>query len=184
MTRYAFTIPTLETGRLILRGWREEDWTALAELYADEANTRFIGGPVSTTYGAWQQLARRLGHWALRGFGMFAVEDKATGALAGYCGPNEPAGWPDKEIGWGLLPAFHGRGYATEAAREALRFAYAELGWTSAVSLVARENLPSRRVAERLGARIDGTAPIAGIVADVWRHTPPSTFLQETHEKD
>ena len=71
---------------------------------------------------------------------------------------------------WGLLPAFRGHGYATEAATRARAYAYGELGWPTIVSYIAPENAPSRRVAERLGAKPDGSIEMRGAVVDVWRH--------------
>ena len=175
-TRYAFTIPTLETKRLLLRGWKEADADGYAQLYGDPETSRFIGGVLSPEE-AWRMIAQRIGQWQLRGFAMFAIEEKASGAFVGHCGPNFPAGWPEREIGWGLIKRFQGRGYAAEAARTALRFAYEVLGWDTAISLIDKGNDPSRRLAERLGARYERTEQVTDFTADIYRHLPPSQFL-------
>ena len=67
-------------------------------------------------------------HWVLRGYGPFALEDKATGAFIGVAGPWFPEGWPEPEITWALMLGQTGKGYATEAARRALAFARDTLG--------------------------------------------------------
>jgi RimJ/RimL family protein N-acetyltransferase len=71
---------------------------------------------------------------------------------------------------WGLVSAARGRGYATEAATSARAYGYGELGWPSAVSLIAPANLASQKVAERLGAKPEKTIELRGAVVDVWRH--------------
>ena len=163
------TVPALETERLRLRGWREKDLPAFAQFWGDEATARFVGG-VCNREEAWRRMASYAGHWALRGYGLWAVEEKAGGRLAGYCGPWNPEGWPEREIGWGLVKHFHGRGYATEAARRAREFAYRELGWPTAVSYIAAENAASRRVAERLGASFERSIQLRGHPVGVYRH--------------
>ena len=169
------TVPVLETERLRLREWRNDDLSAFAEFWADEATARFVGG-ACTREDAWRRMAMYMGHWALRGYSMWAIEEKASGQLAGYCGPWNPEGWPEREIGWGLLKAFHGRGYATEAARRARDFAYRELGWPTAVSYIAAENAASQRVAARLGAIFERTGELRGHPVGVYRH-PAATTL-------
>jgi RimJ/RimL family protein N-acetyltransferase len=161
--------PTLETERLRLRPWRSDDLDAFAGFMADAVDTQFIGGPLSRE-DTWRRVAMLIGHWTLRGFGNWVLEEKASGAFAGYGGLWCPEGWPDRELMWGVLPAFRGRGYATEAAYRARDYAYAELGWTTIVSYIAPENEPSRRVAERLGAKRERSIELRGGVADVWRH--------------
>lgn len=175
--RYAFEIPTVETERLILRGWKEDDAVGVAEIYGSEENTRFIG-EMLTVDGAWRMVAQRIGQWHLRGFAMFAVEEKATGAFVGHAGPNFPAGWPEREIGWALVPKFHGCGYATEAGRASLEFAYGVLGWDTAISLIDPGNVPSQKVAERLGAVYESTQQVTDFTAGVYRHLPPSKFMK------
>lgn len=176
-TRYEFAIPTVETERLILRGWKEADAEGLAKLYGTEENTRFISGVLSPE-GAWRMVAQRIGQWHLRGFGMFAVEEKSSGAFVGHAGPNFPAGWPEREIGWGLVPDFHGKGYATEAARAGLEFAYGVLGWDTAISLIDPDNVPSQKVATRLGTTFENTQQVADFTAGIYRHLPPSEILK------
>ncbi|WP_072391415.1 GNAT family N-acetyltransferase [Hyphomicrobium sp. CS1BSMeth3] len=161
--------PVLETERLRLRSWRGDDLDTFATFMADGAETRFIGGPL-TREDTWRRIAMFIGHWALRGFGNWVIEEKASGVLAGYSGLWEPEGWQHRELMWGLLPAFRGRGYATEAAARARAYAYGELGWPTIVSYIAPENAPSRGVAERLGAKQDGSIEMRGAVVDVWRH--------------
>ena len=173
---YTFTIPTLETEHLLLRGWREEDLDSLVEALSDADYTRFIGGPFSRN-AAWRKIAGAIGQWHLRGYGMFALEEKASGAFVGYCGPHCPEGWPEPEIGWTLHPGFQGKGYATEAACESLRYAYTDLGWPTAISLVDDGNTPSRKVAERLGATYERTEQVTDFTAGIFRHLPPSEFL-------
>ena len=148
------TPPVIETDRLRLRPLGLADFEPLAVFYASE-RSRFVGGPESAEW-TWRTLALEIGHWTLRGYGRFGVEEKATGALAGLVGPWNPEGWPEPEIGWDLMNGFEGKGFATEAGRAALDYAYGTLGWTTAISLVADGNDGSARVAERLGARLDG----------------------------
>lgn len=161
--------PTLETERLVMRGWREQDHAAFAALLGDEESARFIGGPCGISE-AWRRMANQIGHWVLRGYGSWVLEEKASGDWVGYSGLWFPHGWPEPEVMWGLKAAARGRGYATEAAGRARAFAYGELGWRTAISLIAPENAPSQAVAGRLGAKREGTIELRGAVADVWRH--------------
>lgn len=169
MTPHA--IPTLVTERLILRPWRDDDIDGFAALLADPAS-HFVGGPLSRE-DAWRKMATYLGHWLLRGYGTFALERRRSGDFVGYCGPWNPLGWPEPEIAWGIVPAAQGQGFATEAARRALAFAYETLRWPTAVSVIALENSKSIRVAERLGAVLDRTTDNRGFRVGVYRHVAP-----------
>ena len=143
-------IPALETDRLLLRGWREADLGAYARICADEQFARYFGVPLERD-DAWRQMALYAGHWELRGFGLWAVEEKASGALVGRVGLYEPEGWPGLEVGWGLDPAVWGRGYATEAGSASLDYAWRVLGAERVISIIDPDNARSIAVAERLG---------------------------------
>src|ERR1700753_2367540 len=118
----------LETERLVLRMFREEDFEEYAAMVRDPEVTRYLGdGKPLERFLAWRQMAMIVGHWGLRGFGLWAVEEKATGRLAGRVGFFEPEGWPGFELGWVLAREFWGRGFATESARRALEFAFDEM---------------------------------------------------------
>jgi RimJ/RimL family protein N-acetyltransferase len=162
-------IPRLETERLILRERREADFETLVAFYADEELSKPVGGPLSRA-GTWGRVAFNLGHWALRGYGNWTIEEKATGDYAGWCGLWFPEGFPEREVGWGLMPAKRGRGYATEAALRARAYAYETLGWETAISLIAADNPRSIRVAERLGATFERTTQFEGMEFGVYRH--------------
>lgn len=145
-------VPVLVTERLILRAFRSDDLDAYAAMVADPAAVRFLGtGEVLNRAGAWLQMALFAGHWALRGYGLWAAQDKRSGALVGRVGLWNPEGWPGLEVGWMLAPAFWGRGYATEGARAALDFAFARLAVDDVISVIDADNAASIRVAERLG---------------------------------
>ena len=169
-------IPELHSKRLIMRGSRESDLDALAEFYQDEEASRFIGGTMPR-YAVWKSIATDIGHWAIRGFGFFAVELKETGELLGWCGPWAPEGWPENEIGWGIFPKHQRKGYASEAAIECIKFAYSELGWKTAISCIDPKNTGSIGVAKKLGATKERTdVEVCYFRADVWRHLPPEQF--------
>jgi RimJ/RimL family protein N-acetyltransferase len=143
-------IPTLETERLLLRGWRETDLDAYAAMMADAQVMRFLGGPMARA-DAWRGMASLIGHWLLRGHGVWAVERKSDGALVGRIGVQRPEGWPATEVAWILGRPYWGQGYATEAARASLDWGFANLAVPKLVSLIDSENLASRAVAKRLG---------------------------------
>ncbi|MEM6678558.1 MAG: GNAT family N-acetyltransferase [Pseudomonadota bacterium] len=146
-----FEIPTLETERLILRAPAERDFGPWLDFNASP-RTRFVGGHVPRNT-VWRGLAAYLGHWALRGYGMWAVDERATGLFCGNIGPWFPEGWPEPEIGWTVMEAAEGRGIAREAAQAARTWAYETLGWTTAISLIDPENTRSIALATRLGAQ-------------------------------
>ena len=169
------SIPVLETERLRLRAWREEDLDSYATFVADEKMTRFVGG-TGNREDAWRRMAMLLGHWALRGYGNWAIEEKATGRWIGYSGLWKPEGWPEAELMWGLAADCHGRGYATEAARRARDFAYRELGWKTLISCIAPANEPSQRVAGRLGACRERDMELRGAQVGIYRHPNPEAL--------
>jgi RimJ/RimL family protein N-acetyltransferase len=116
-------VVTLETQRLLLRQFCFDDLDALAAIGADLEVMEFLG-PVMARRDAWRAMAMALGHWQLRGYGSWAVEERATGQLVGRIGLYNPEGWPGLEVGWTLARAAWGRGYATEGARASLDYAF------------------------------------------------------------
>jgi RimJ/RimL family protein N-acetyltransferase len=158
---------TLQTGRLVLRPFCESDLDVLARLYADERFMRYIG-PVAGRDDSWRHLAQMLGHWELRGYGLWAVEHQ--GRLVGRIGLYRPEGWPDLEVGWALAPALWGRGFAIEGARAALDQAALVLGRPDPVSVIHPDNAASIRVAERLGARLERRIMLRGEDVLIYRH--------------
>jgi RimJ/RimL family protein N-acetyltransferase len=164
-------IPRLSTNRLILRGLTAGDWDAYAAMNADLAVRDWLGGNLLSCAESWTQMETILEQWALRHYGVFAVE--VDGYLAGRVGILHPADWPDPELSWTLAAPFWGRGLATEAAAEVRRWTFAEFGWGRLVSYISPTNTRSRRVAEKLGAVEQGRIELRGFVSDVWVHPAP-----------
>ena len=149
--------------------FRQDDLDAYAAICADVEVMRYLGdGKPLARPDAWRQIAMILGHWQLRGYGLFALEEKATGTLIGRTGIFEPEGWPGFEVGWMLRRQSWGKGYATEAARRVLRHVFTEMDREHVISLIREANAPSIRVAERLGERLEGRAVIFGQEALVY----------------
>ena len=149
--------------------FRQDDLDAYAAICADVEVMRYLGdGKPLARPDTWRQIAMILGHWQLRGYGLFALEERATGALVGRAGFFEPEGWPGFELGWMLRRASWGQGYATEAARRLLRYAFTEMKRERVISLIRAPNAPSIRVSERLSERLDGRAVIFGQEALVY----------------
>jgi RimJ/RimL family protein N-acetyltransferase len=164
-------IPRITTDRLLLRGFEPRDVEPYAAMMADPEVTRFLGdGRPLAPADAWRQMALFAGHWALRGFGLWAVEEKASGRLVGRIGCFEPEGWPGFEIGYALAQPFWGRGYATEGARASLQFARDVLGREHVISLIRPDNRASIRVAERLGAVREGETEFFGCPTGVYAY--------------
>ena len=162
-------IPVIHSERLTFRSWREGDFDAFASVYTDAEQSRFIGGPMSRD-DAWRRMASFVGHWSLRGFGIWALEDKTTGAFVGWSGLWFPEGFPEREIGWTLVPAFRGRGLAQEAGARVRAFAYDTLGWPTVTSLINFDNVASVRVAEKLGAAVERAVHFRGADSWIYRH--------------
>jgi RimJ/RimL family protein N-acetyltransferase len=164
----------LETARLILRPPRMEDFDAWAEFLDDEAATRYIGGrqPRAT---AWRSFMCMCGAWSMTGVGMFSVIEKTTGRWVGRLGPWYPEGWPDAEVGWGIMRAHWGKGYASEGAEAAMDYAFDVLGWTRVIHCIDPRNAGSAGVARKLGSRILGRVPMPPpyetIEMDAWGQT-------------
>ena len=166
----------LETDRLIMRMWRNEDFEAYAKLCADPEVMRYLGGNPLDRMEAWRNMASHVGHWQLRGYGHFAVEEKATGEFVGRVGFMNPEGWPAFEVGWTLAREFWGRGYATEAARRALAYAFNELDKDHVISLIDPRNKNSIRVAERLGEKEEGKVELFGREVLIYGIDRPANF--------
>lgn len=163
----------IETARLILRPTASEDFDAWAEFMSTDAS-RFIGGPQPRST-AWRGLATMAGSWALQGFGMFSLIEKASGRWVGRVGPWRPDGWPGDEVGWGVIPEVQGKGYATEAAAASMDWAIGRLGWTKIIHCIDPANAPSQGVARKLGSKILGSgrmpAPFDEHEVDFWGQT-------------
>lgn len=165
------TVPGLRTARLRLRAFSDADLEAYAAICADPEVMRHVGnGATVDREGAWRQMALFLGHWALRGHGLWAVERRDEGRLIGRVGFLSPEGWPGVEIAWLLSRDAWGHGYAHEAASAAIGFGRDQLGLGPLISLVRPANAPSKKLAERLGATDTGLIDFMGAPAHLYRH--------------
>ncbi len=106
-------VPIIETTRLILREYRRSDFDPIAAHWQSD-RTKHTGGPLNRR-DAWKAFAGDCGQWHLRGYGMWIVQDKASGDTAGYVGFYEPDHYSETELGWVLLAPFEGKGLADEA---------------------------------------------------------------------
>jgi RimJ/RimL family protein N-acetyltransferase len=148
----------LETPRLVLRQFEERDLEPLAAMYADPETMRHLGTGATFSRGeTWRAIGVMLGHWLLRGYGMWAVTERSTGSIVGRVGFINPEGWPGFELGWMIDRGRWGRGYAPEAAAAALNYARESLGRERVISLIRPANAASIRVAEKLGGRREGS---------------------------
>lgn len=151
--------PIVRTPRLTLRPHVATDLDAAFAMWSDPIVTRFIGGKPSTYQQTWSRVMTYTGHWALLGFGYWAVEEAATGAFIGECGFADfkrdiaPSMQGVPELGFAFSPAVHGKGYATEAVTAAIAWIDANRKAKRTVCLVSPENHPSRRVVEKHGYR-------------------------------
>jgi RimJ/RimL family protein N-acetyltransferase len=154
---------TLDTPRLRLRAFSQADAPAYAEMCADAEVMRYIGiGEAQSAAEAWRTMAYFLGHWQLRGHGMWAMELRDSRRLIGRVGYLDPPGWPGFELGWLLGRAHWGHGYAREAATAALRHAFDVLQQERVVSLIRPGNHRSVAVAEAIGETLHGSIELLG----------------------
>lgn len=150
-------VPVLETERLRLRAHRMDDYDACYATWSDPDVTRFIGGVPQTTEQVWDRMLRSLGMWAMLGYGYWAVEEKSSGRYVGDVGHADlrrdivPSLRGMLEFGWVLAPWAHGKGYASEAVAAATAWSREHVPHVSAVCIIAPENTPSIRVAEKAG---------------------------------
>jgi RimJ/RimL family protein N-acetyltransferase len=146
--------PTLVTARLILRPWRQDDWAPFAALNADPEVMEHFPGCLDRARS--DEVAAKIGERLLeRGFGFWAAEAPGVSPFIGFIGLSRPMFQahftPCVEVGWRLARQYWGRGYATEGASAALRFAFEQLRLEEVVSYTVPANWRSRRVMERLG---------------------------------
>lgn len=166
--------PVLQTSRLVLRLPELRDFEPMFEIFGDEEAARYIGGHMNRP-ASWRRFLAMPGAWAVQGFGMFTLEERATGETVGQCGPWHPIDWQGTEIGWAIRPKFFGRGYALEAAVASMDYAADVLGWTELIHTIDHPNLPSVKLAEKLGSKFMRDAELApagsGTIVGVWGQT-------------
>jgi RimJ/RimL family protein N-acetyltransferase len=154
--------PVLTTERLRLRMLGNDDFDQYAAIHMDPDITRYTARVEYTRMDCWRHMAMILGHWVLRGYGMWGVEELASGRLVGRVGFHNPDGWPAFELGWTIGKPWWGNGYATEAAKRCLDYAFEEMGRDHVISLIDPENVSSIRVAERIGETLEGEEELGG----------------------
>jgi RimJ/RimL family protein N-acetyltransferase len=171
MQPFTVHVPELFTERLLLRGFRADDFERYAEMMADaDVSRHLMDGRPLTRVEAWRQLAMFAGHWILRGYGLWAVEERETGEFLGRIGCLNPEGFPAFEIAYTLGRWAWGRGYAREGAAAALRYARETLHQTEITSIIRPANHASIRVATSLGAEPGETVEFHGAPSVVYRY--------------
>ena len=140
----------LDTQRLKLRQLSETDFVYFHEVYSDEETSRFIGG-IKSLEDSWRIMASYLGHWQLKGYGYYAVEEKSTGSFIGCAGLWKSPSWPELELGYWFRKEKQGHGYATEATLRVKQIAFENIGADTLVSYIDPDNIASKRLAERIG---------------------------------
>ena len=168
---FRFMIPQrLETERLVLRLFVEDDWRGLHEHFSDVECTRYTFRRALTEAATWRAMASMAGHWQLRGYGPYALEDKSTREVLGTVGLWYPVEWPEPEIKWALARRHWGKGFASEAVRAVQEMARQHVPDMSLISLIDRRNDASIRLALAVGATLEREIEFAGGPFHVYRH--------------
>lgn len=171
-------VPIVETERLILRRHRLDDFPLLAALWADPDVTRFIAPAPATAEEAWARFLRYAGHWAVMGYGYWAVEEKVSSryiadiGFADYRRAIVPA-LDGPEIGWVLSAAAAGVGYATEAVRAAVAWGDRRFGGGRTFCIITPGHAKSIRVAEKAGYRLKGSGVYNGNTRLIYARAAP-----------
>jgi RimJ/RimL family protein N-acetyltransferase len=145
-------VPRLETERLMLVRPGAQHAALYERFYTDADASASYGGPV-TRAQAWSRLAQDIGHWQLRGFGVWVAETKERGEGVGTCGFWQGLDWP-RELTWWLSPGARGSGYATEASLAAIGHAYSGFGWPEVQTYMDDSNEAARKLVSRLGGKV------------------------------
>lgn len=165
MTEHA---PRVTSNTLILRGYMESDFARFAEFAASE-RASFVGGPMGVA-DSWRSFLGSIGHWTLRGFGMWVIEDRATQRVAGRVGVILNDGWHEPELAWHIYEGFEGQGVAFEASLLAREYSARHFGLDRVMSYISKENQRSMRLATRLGAHFEKDVELRGQPTQMWRH--------------
>lgn len=166
-----YKIPTeLITERLKLRTFKESDWKDLYAYYSDAECMHYTVGRALVDWEVWRQVATMIGHWEIRGFGPYAMEELDTGNVLGPVGMWYPLEWPEPEIKWGLSKKYWGNGFAKEAASAVRQIAIEHMPEVKLISLISKENVNSIKLAESLGAVYEKTVEFRATTASIYRH--------------
>lgn len=160
----------LDTERLTLRPFRDNDWHALHAYYSSPEATRFTVGRAFTEGETWRTMCSMVGHWQIRGYGPYALEEKATGLVIGTAGFWYPNDWPEPEIKWALAPEHWGKGYASEAARAIQTTAHEHMPDMRLISFIHADNQPSIQLAQAVGAVLEQEVEFRGALWHLYRH--------------
>jgi len=164
-----------ETARLLLRPPTAEDLEPFVEIHEHPQVLRFLSGigPATGRIASWRLLALLIGHWHLRGYGQWAIVEKATGELIGRVGLWYPEGWPGIELGGGIKHSRWDNGFATEGAKAAADFAFNEVGADRIISMIQPDNPRSIRVAQKIGETFAESRQFNSQQLDVYAMTNP-----------
>jgi RimJ/RimL family protein N-acetyltransferase len=166
-----FLIPEkLETERLVLRMFKDEDWRDLHKYCSDEESTKYTYSYALTEGETWRVMASLIGHWHLRGYGPYAVEEKSSGTVVGPVGLWYPNDWPGPEIMWALSRQYRGKGYASEAVRAVKMMAASYVPDISLISLIHSENEASKKLAVATGAVFEKEINFRDGLWHIYRH--------------
>jgi len=170
-------IPVIETERLRMRGHTVSDLDSVAAMWGDPAIVRHITGKPSTREESWARLTRYAGHWALMAYGFWLIEEKATGRFVGEAGFADfkremDVPFEAPEHGWSLTSWAQGQGFASEALKAQLAWADEHFGRAPIVCMIAPENTPSIRLAEKHGYKEFARSSYKGEPSILFRRQP------------
>ena len=167
----SFSIPeAIESPRLALRMVCAEDWRELHDYYADADAVRYTVQEALGEEGSRNMTGAMIRHWQRRGYGPYALVEKASGKVLGVCGLWYPKEWPEPEIKWALCRRHWGKGYAAEAARAVQAMAAQYLPHLRLISLIHVDNLNSITLAQAVGATRETEIEFRGGSYAVFRH--------------
>jgi RimJ/RimL family protein N-acetyltransferase len=167
--------PVLETERLVIREWRDDDLEPFAAMLGDPETMRYYPRPYSPEE-AWAFIERNRARYVANGFGLWALEERGTGAFVGDCGlvSTLVEGMAEVEIIWHVVRERWRQGIATEAAAAIRDHGFGPVGLRRLIALIRPDNDPSQGVARKLGMGIERTAEFHDLPHLVFVSTPPT----------